>query len=89
MDSVDDAIALIPKHWSVQIDGHWFGIATDEPRLLWTVVLRSPDARYEQMPGQGGIEYVRVAGRDVAAIQLATLPLALSAAIAKLGLGGA
>jgi len=76
-DSVDAALGLVERklpEWSTQIYGGGF-------IRNWTAVLRSPDAKYEDRPGHGGIETVRVSCRDACGIQKTTAPLAILTAL--------
>ena len=73
--SLDAALTLVPEGWQVHM-------ISNQPR--WTVVVRSPDARYEEaeFPSQGGTyEHWLVAGKDASGIQK---PAALAVCIAAL-----
>lgn len=77
--SLDAAMTLVPDGWLVSIYEQPWGPSGS----LFTVTLRTRDARYETMAGQGGEEVLLVEGREASGIQRPTLPLALAIAALK------
>jgi len=74
--SLDAALTLVPKGWRTTIGDYSFG---------WTAALYSPDFQGKSVPGQGGEEYVTIAGRTALGIQKPTPALALVIAALKAG----